>query len=61
MSFFSCVYQLLIGPLEIIYEFIYKGFSELFQNHGLCIICLSLVMNFLLLPLYRRADAIQDE
>ena len=61
MSFFSCVYQLLIGPLVIFYEFIYKGFSELFRNHGLCIIFLSLVMNFLLLPLYRRADAIQDE
>ena len=60
MSFFSCIYQLLIGPLEIFYEFIYKGFSYLFQSHGLCIIFLSLVMNFLLLPLYRQADAIQD-
>ncbi len=61
MSFFSCVYRLLIGPLEIFYEFIYKGFSSLYLSHGLCIIFLSLVMNFLLLPLYRRADAIQDE
>lgn len=61
MSFFSCVYQLLIGPLEIFYEIIYKGFSGLYLSHGLCIVFLSLVMNFLLLPLYRRADAIQDE
>ena len=60
MSFFSMVYQLLIGPLEILYEFIYTAFDYLIWNDGLCIILLSLVMNFLLLPLYKRADAIQD-
>ena len=54
------VYQLLIGPLIIMFEFIYKAFIELLQNHGFSIICMSLVMNFLLLPLYKRADAIQD-
>ncbi len=60
MSFFSMVHQLLIGPLIIMFEFIYKAFIELLQNHGFSIICMSLVMNFLLLPLYKRADAIQD-
>ena len=45
MSFFSCVYRLLIGPLEIFYEFIYKGFSSLYLSHGLCIIFLSLFIH----------------
>ena len=60
VSFFSMVYQLLIGPLEILYEFIYNACYAALWNDGLCIILLSLVMNFLLLPLYKRADAIQD-
>ena len=60
MTFFSGVYQLLIGPIEIFYELIYSSFYTGLFNRGLTIIVLSLVMNFLLLPLYKRADAIQD-
>lgn len=60
MSFFTMVFQLLIGPLELMYELIYRGCAELLHNDGWCIVLLSLVMNLLLLPLYRRADAIQD-
>ena len=54
------LYQLLIGPLKLLYELIYRGCVELLHNHGWCIVLLSIVMNLLLLPLYRRADAIQD-
>ena len=61
MSFFSCVYQLLIGPIEIIFEYAYKAFHQILGDYGISIIFLSLAMNFLLLPLYKRADAIQEE
>ena len=60
MSFFSSVYQLLIGPIELLFELVFFSFNYAVDNLGLSIVILSLVMNFLLLPLYKRADAIQD-
>ena len=61
MTVSSLFYQLLIGPIEILYQYIYGFAANVLNNYGLAIIVLSLAMNFLLLPLYRRADAIQDE
>lgn len=61
MSFSHALYQLLIGPLELLFEVVYCISKFLFADSGLCIFVLSLTMNVLLLPLYRRADAIQDE
>lgn len=61
MSFAHALYQLLIRPLELIFEVAYGVAIGLTDNHGLSIFVLSLTVNVLLLPLYRRADAIQDE
>ena len=52
--------NLVIGPLKLLFELVFGLANEL-DNPGLSIICLSLVMNFLVLPLYRRADAMQEE
>ena len=55
------LYQLLLAPLILIYELVFgiaKGYTD---NNGFSIFVLSLTVNVLLLPLYRRADAIQDE
>lgn len=61
MSILNDLYTLLIGPLEVLFEAIY-GFSyNILENPGFSIIGLSLVMNLLLLPLYRQTDAIQME
>ena len=61
MTFFHMLYQLLIGPLELILETVF-GIAQLFIGKpGISILVMSLVMNLLLLPLYRRADAIQAE
>ena len=60
MSVSHALYQLLIGPLELIFETAYGIANLILNNSGLAILVLSLTMNFLLLPLYRRADAIQD-
>lgn len=60
MSFFTILETLLIGPLKLIFEIIYS-FAFRFVGHpGLAIIFLSLVMNILVLPLYRQADAMQE-
>ena len=61
MTFWHMLYQLIIGPLELLFELLY-GLSRLLQEEpGISILLLSLAMNLLLLPLYRRADLIQEE
>ena len=60
MSFFSILETLFIGPLKLIFEVIFSVANIFVGNPGLSIIFLSLVMNILVLPLYRRADAMQE-
>ena len=61
MSIFQGFYQLIFGPLELLFEFIYGIAYSIVGNVGNAIIPLSLCMNFLALPFYNRADAIQQE
>ncbi len=61
MSFFSILETLLIGPLKLIFEIIFQVAYEFVCNPGIAIILLSLSMNILVLPLYRRADAMQEQ
>lgn len=61
MSFGTILYTVLIAPLETAFEMIYMAAMKLVHHPGLSIIFLSMVMNILLLPLYRRTDAIQEE
>ncbi len=61
MSFGEILSTLLIGPLQLLFETIFTIVDRLVQNPGLSIVALSLAMNFLVLPLYKRADAMQEE
>lgn len=61
MSFVSILYTVLISPLQLFFEVIYTITNRYIRNPGLSIIVLSLIMNFLVLPLYNRADAMQEE
>ena len=61
MSIFTMLYQVLIGPLELFFEILYFMAHAALGNAGLSIVFLSLAMNFLVLPLYKRADAMQEE
>ena len=60
MTFFEIVGNVLIGPLKLLFEIIFNLAGRFIDHPGLCIIVLSLVMNILVLPLYRRADAMQE-
>lgn len=60
MSFFNILGTLLIGPLKLVFEIIFDYANRLVGNPGIAIIFLSLIMNILVLPLYRRADAMQE-
>ena len=61
MTIGSIIYQLLIGPLELFFEVVFVVANRHVSSPAYAIILLSLAMNFLVLPLYRRADAVQAE
>lgn len=61
MSFLSALYTLVISPLELLFEVIFTIANRIIGNEGLSIIFLSLAVNFLVLPLYKRADELQAE
>jgi len=60
MSIIDILYTILIGPLQLVFEIIYTIANRFIGHPGLAIIVLSLIMNFLVLPLYKRADAMQE-
>ena len=61
MSIFEMLGTVLLGPLKLVFEIIFSVAWGVVGNPGLAIIVLSLCMNTLLMPLYKRADAIQIE
>ena len=61
MSFLTILYTLIIRPLELLFEVIFTISNRFIHNPGLSIIALSLAVNFLVLPLYKRADELQAE
>ncbi len=61
MTFLEILDSLLFRPLQYLFELIYMNVYRVIGSPGLSIIALSLVMNCLLLPLYKRADALQEE
>ena len=61
MLFFSTLYTIAIAPIELLLEVIFTVANRVIGNTGLSIIFLSLAVNFLVLPLYIRADELQNE
>ncbi|MBQ4270672.1 MAG: membrane protein insertase YidC, partial [Clostridiales bacterium] len=61
MNLFTVLYLLIIRPLELMFEMIFAVTNRLVPHPGIAIIFLSLAVNFLVLPLYKRADAMQVE
>jgi YidC/Oxa1 family membrane protein insertase len=60
MSFLTIIETILLGPLKLLFEIIFQLANRFVDNPGLAIIFLSLIMNILVLPLYKRADAMQE-
>lgn len=61
MSFVEILDTIFLGPLKMIFEFVFNVSYLLTENVWLSIILLSLVMNVLVLPLYMCADRMQDK
>ncbi len=61
MTFLSMLYTFLIAPLKLLFEVVFSVADTLTGNAGLSIMILSLAVNLLVLPLYKRADMLQAE
>ena len=61
MQFFSELYALIIGPIELVFEIIFSVLNKYIRIPGVNIMLLSLVFSLIVLPLYMRADKIQEE
>ena len=57
----SALYTLFIYPLELLFEVVFAIATRIVPHPGYAIIVLSLIVNFLLLPLYARADKLETE
>ena len=55
------LYDLIITPIEILVECTFSIMHLALKDYGLAIIAVSLVIQTLVLPLYLRSDAIQEE
>lgn len=61
ISVFELLKNIFIGPLQILFELIYAFARFILKSPGFSIVALSLLMNLLVLPLYKRADAMQED
>lgn len=61
MNILTILYDLIIMPLELLFETVFAAAYKISGNAGLSIIFLSLAFNLLVLPLYKRADELQAE
>ena len=57
----TIIFNLIIAPLEYLFELVFSVAYRFFDNPIIILIALSIVVNLFALPLYKRADAIQEE
>ena len=57
----KALFFIFIQPLVLLIEFIFTNMYRLFGNYGIAIIMVSVLINLLILPLYKRADAMQEQ
>ena len=61
MSILSELYSFIIGPIQLIFGIIFSILNKYIHIPGVNIMLLSLVVSLIVLPLYMRADKIQEE
>ena len=61
MQLLSWFYQLIIGPIQLLFGIIFSVLNKYIHIPGINIMLLSLVFSLIVLPLYMRADKIQEE
>ena len=61
MSFFDYLFYLFIEPLKLLFEVVFFYAYKFTGNVGISIVVISLIINILVLPLYKRADRLEKE
>ena len=61
MSFLDYLFYLFIEPLKLLFEVVFFYAYKYSNNVGISIVVISLVINILVLPLYKRADKLEKE
>ena len=61
MSILEILHKLVLGPIELLFDVIFSFAMSATQGPLRSVILLSVAVNFLVLPLYRKADALQKE
>ena len=61
MSVWDALYKLILGPIELLLDVVFSLAKEFTGSPVLSIVVLSLVINLLVLPLYKKADDLQKE
>lgn len=61
MNLIKLCYMILIRPIELLLEMFFSLSLKITGGYGTAIIVLSLIVNTLILPLYKRADMIQEQ
>ena len=57
----SFLYNLIIQPLVMVFDVLFTLFYGMFENAVISLFALSITVNLLVLPLYRKADLLQKE
>ncbi len=55
------IYSILIAPIEYLIGTVFSIMNSFLDNKGLAIIFVSVVVQVLIMPLYKRADAVQEK
>ena len=61
MTVLEVLHKLILGPIELLFDVIFSLSMQAKDSPGFSIIILSLAINILVLPLYKKADALQRE
>ncbi len=61
MNIAEILYKLIIGPIELLFDVIFSWTIQFLGSPGAAIVVLSLAINLLVLPLYKKADALQQQ
>ncbi|MBQ7563575.1 MAG: YidC/Oxa1 family membrane protein insertase [Lachnospiraceae bacterium] len=57
----TALYNLIIEPIVLLIQMVFVWGYRVFESPGAAIIAVSLIVNFMILPLYNRADALQEK
>ena len=57
----NVLYNLFVMPIQMLIEMIFSIMYRIFDNKGIAIIAVSIMIQTLILPLYKRSDAMQEQ